>query len=160
MDPNKAFTGFHWDTAFPTLILQVVNTHNPGKKVWLGGLGPAWAGGISNLSDTYAAGFLWVPSDHEKLWSALDDDDKRGVKPAARDYFHICLLKREASHSSVTLKGIYCRTAHVACVFLFTPAGWTRWGWPPCMGSTWSCVTRSSTTDTRTSWTSTLTLCR
>lgn len=40
------------------LLWQVVNTHTPGKKVWLGGLGPAWAGGISNLSDTYAAGFL------------------------------------------------------------------------------------------------------
>lgn len=37
---------------------QVVNTHTPGKKVWLGGLGPAWAAGFSNLSDTYAAGFL------------------------------------------------------------------------------------------------------
>lgn len=39
-------------------ILQVVNTHTPGKKVWLGGLGPAWTGGMSNLSDTFAAGFL------------------------------------------------------------------------------------------------------
>lgn len=38
--------------------LQLVNTHTPGKKVWLGGLGPAWTGGINNLSDTYAAGFL------------------------------------------------------------------------------------------------------
>uniref|UniRef100_A0A3B4Y9S3 Heparanase 2 (inactive) n=1 Tax=Seriola lalandi dorsalis TaxID=1841481 RepID=A0A3B4Y9S3_SERLL len=43
-----------------TKVTKVVNTHSPGKKVWLGGLGPAWAGGISNLSDTYAAGFLWV----------------------------------------------------------------------------------------------------
>ncbi|KAI3363203.1 hypothetical protein L3Q82_011833 [Scortum barcoo] len=43
-----------------TKVTSVVNTHAPGKKVWLGGLGPAWAGGISNLSDTYAAGFLWV----------------------------------------------------------------------------------------------------
>uniref|UniRef100_A0A3Q3R2D2 Heparanase 2 n=2 Tax=Monopterus albus TaxID=43700 RepID=A0A3Q3R2D2_MONAL len=41
-------------------VTKAVNTHTPGKKVWLGGLGPAWAGGISNLSDTYAAGFLWV----------------------------------------------------------------------------------------------------
>lgn len=43
---------------FLSLSMQVVNTHSPGKKVWLGGLGPAWAGGINNLSDTYAAGFL------------------------------------------------------------------------------------------------------
>uniref|UniRef100_A0A8D0A3T3 Heparanase 2 (inactive) n=1 Tax=Sander lucioperca TaxID=283035 RepID=A0A8D0A3T3_SANLU len=43
-----------------TKVTKVVNTHTPGKKVWLGGLGPAWAGGISNLSDTYASGFLWV----------------------------------------------------------------------------------------------------
>ncbi|TNN75287.1 Inactive heparanase-2 [Liparis tanakae] len=43
-----------------TKVTKVVNTHTPGKKVWLGGLGPAWAGGLSNLSDTYAAGFLWV----------------------------------------------------------------------------------------------------
>ncbi|KAF7648066.1 hypothetical protein LDENG_00162410 [Lucifuga dentata] len=41
-------------------VTKVVNTHAPGKKVWLGGLGPAWAGGTSNLSDTYAAGFLWL----------------------------------------------------------------------------------------------------
>uniref|UniRef100_A0A3P8V728 Heparanase 2 (inactive) n=1 Tax=Cynoglossus semilaevis TaxID=244447 RepID=A0A3P8V728_CYNSE len=41
-------------------VTQLVNTHTPGKKVWLGGLGPAWTGGINNLSDTYAAGFLWV----------------------------------------------------------------------------------------------------
>ncbi|XP_047458547.1 inactive heparanase-2 isoform X1 [Mugil cephalus] len=41
-------------------VTKVVNTHTPGKKVWLSGLGPAWAGGINNLSDTYAAGFLWV----------------------------------------------------------------------------------------------------
>uniref|UniRef100_A0A3P8V3H8 Heparanase 2 (inactive) n=1 Tax=Cynoglossus semilaevis TaxID=244447 RepID=A0A3P8V3H8_CYNSE len=41
------------------LLLDLVNTHTPGKKVWLGGLGPAWTGGINNLSDTYAAGF-WV----------------------------------------------------------------------------------------------------
>ncbi|KAG7512852.1 inactive heparanase-2 [Solea senegalensis] len=43
-----------------TKVTKVVNTHTLGKKVWLGGLGPAWAGGSSNLSDTYAAGFLWV----------------------------------------------------------------------------------------------------
>ncbi|KAF0027461.1 hypothetical protein F2P81_020202 [Scophthalmus maximus] len=43
-----------------TKVTKVVNTHTPGKKVWLGGLGPAWTGGINNLSDTYAAGFLWV----------------------------------------------------------------------------------------------------
>uniref|UniRef100_H3CAP5 Heparanase 2 (inactive) n=1 Tax=Tetraodon nigroviridis TaxID=99883 RepID=H3CAP5_TETNG len=41
-------------------VTKVVNTHTPGKKVWLGGLGPAWTGGMSNLSDTFAAGFLWV----------------------------------------------------------------------------------------------------
>ncbi|CAG6017209.1 unnamed protein product [Menidia menidia] len=43
-----------------TKVTKVVNTHTPGKKVWLGGLAPAWTGGISNLSDTYAAGFLWM----------------------------------------------------------------------------------------------------
>ncbi|KAF3708241.1 Inactive heparanase-2 [Channa argus] len=43
-----------------TKVTKVVNVHTPGKKVWLGGLGPAWTGGINNLSDTYAAGFLWV----------------------------------------------------------------------------------------------------
>uniref|UniRef100_A0A8C8J0A1 Heparanase 2 n=2 Tax=Oncorhynchus tshawytscha TaxID=74940 RepID=A0A8C8J0A1_ONCTS len=43
-----------------TKVLKVVNSHAPGKKVWLGGVGPAWAGGTSNLSDTYAAGFLWL----------------------------------------------------------------------------------------------------
>ncbi|KAG7462472.1 hypothetical protein MATL_G00185200 [Megalops atlanticus] len=43
-----------------TKVLKVVKTHTPGKKVWLGGVGPAWAGGTNNLSDTYAAGFLWL----------------------------------------------------------------------------------------------------
>nr|XP_057914266.1 inactive heparanase-2 isoform X3 [Doryrhamphus excisus] len=43
-----------------TKVAKVVNTHTPGKKLWLGGLGPAWAGGISNLSDTYAGVFLWA----------------------------------------------------------------------------------------------------
>ncbi|XP_028651519.1 inactive heparanase-2 [Erpetoichthys calabaricus] len=41
-------------------VLKVVKTYAPGKKVWLGGVGPAWAGGTNNLSDTYAAGFLWL----------------------------------------------------------------------------------------------------
>ncbi|KAK5612181.1 Inactive heparanase-2 [Crenichthys baileyi] len=43
-----------------TKVTKVVNTHTPGKKVWLGGLGPAWAGGNNNLSETYAASFLWM----------------------------------------------------------------------------------------------------
>uniref|UniRef100_A0A3B4B9B4 Uncharacterized protein n=1 Tax=Periophthalmus magnuspinnatus TaxID=409849 RepID=A0A3B4B9B4_9GOBI len=41
-------------------VIKVVATHTTGKKVWLGGLGPAWTGGINNLSQTYAAGFLWI----------------------------------------------------------------------------------------------------
>ncbi|MGH0126457.1 UNVERIFIED_CONTAM: hypothetical protein FKN15_028612 [Acipenser sinensis] len=41
-------------------VLKAVKTHAPGKKVWLGGVGPAWAGGTNNLSDTYAASFLWL----------------------------------------------------------------------------------------------------
>ncbi|XP_051937268.1 inactive heparanase-2 [Hippocampus zosterae] len=43
-----------------TKVVKVVSTHAPGKKVWLGGLGPAWSGGINNLSDTFAAAFLWA----------------------------------------------------------------------------------------------------
>uniref|UniRef100_A0A3Q2ZKJ4 Heparanase 2 (inactive) n=1 Tax=Hippocampus comes TaxID=109280 RepID=A0A3Q2ZKJ4_HIPCM len=43
-----------------TKVAKVVSTHAPGKKVWLGGLGPAWSGGINNLSDTFAAAFLSV----------------------------------------------------------------------------------------------------
>ncbi|XP_038152325.1 inactive heparanase-2 isoform X1 [Cyprinodon tularosa] len=43
-----------------TKVTKVVNTHTPGKKVWLGGLAPAWAGGINNLSETFAASFLWI----------------------------------------------------------------------------------------------------
>ncbi|KAJ0067170.1 hypothetical protein NL108_012889, partial [Boleophthalmus pectinirostris] len=41
-------------------VIKIVATHTTGKKVWLGGLGPAWTGGINNLSQTYAAGFLWI----------------------------------------------------------------------------------------------------
>ncbi len=40
------------------IIFQIVQTHAPEKRVWLGGVGPAWAGGTNNLSDTFAAGFL------------------------------------------------------------------------------------------------------
>ncbi|KAK2897011.1 hypothetical protein Q8A67_011499 [Cirrhinus molitorella] len=43
-----------------TKVLKIVQTHAPEKHVWLGGVGPAWAGGTSNLSDTFAAGFLWL----------------------------------------------------------------------------------------------------
>ncbi|XP_028815305.1 inactive heparanase-2 [Denticeps clupeoides] len=43
-----------------TKVLKIVKTHAPGKKVWLGGVGPAWAGGTNNLSDTFAACFLWI----------------------------------------------------------------------------------------------------
>ncbi|KAJ8013758.1 hypothetical protein DPEC_G00033120 [Dallia pectoralis] len=41
-------------------VFKVVSSHAPGKKVWLGGVGPAWAGGTSDLSNTYAASFLWL----------------------------------------------------------------------------------------------------
>ncbi|XP_055026046.1 inactive heparanase-2 [Misgurnus anguillicaudatus] len=43
-----------------TKVLKIVQTHAPEKRVWLGGVGPAWAGGTNNLSDTFAAGFLWL----------------------------------------------------------------------------------------------------
>ncbi|XP_067241632.1 inactive heparanase-2 isoform X1 [Chanodichthys erythropterus] len=41
-------------------VLKIVQTHAPEKRVWLGGVGPAWAGGTNNLSDSFAAGFLWL----------------------------------------------------------------------------------------------------
>uniref|UniRef100_A0A8B9P9S9 Heparanase 2 (inactive) n=1 Tax=Apteryx owenii TaxID=8824 RepID=A0A8B9P9S9_APTOW len=40
--------------------VQVVNTYTPGKKIWLEGVGATSAGGMNNLSDSYAAGFLWL----------------------------------------------------------------------------------------------------
>ncbi|KAI7805733.1 putative inactive heparanase-2 [Triplophysa rosa] len=43
-----------------TKVMKIVQTHGPEKRVWLGGVGPAWAGGTNNLSDTFAAGFLWL----------------------------------------------------------------------------------------------------
>lgn len=43
-----------------TKVMKIVQTHAPEKRVWLGGVGPAWAGGTNNLSDTFAAGFLWL----------------------------------------------------------------------------------------------------
>ncbi|XP_014812887.1 PREDICTED: inactive heparanase-2 [Calidris pugnax] len=39
-------------------IQKVVNTYTPGKKIWLEGVGATSAGGMNNLSDSYAAGFL------------------------------------------------------------------------------------------------------
>ncbi|KAM6089979.1 inactive heparanase-2 isoform 1-T1 [Theristicus caerulescens] len=41
-------------------IQKVVNTYAPGKKIWLEGVGATSAGGMNNLSDSYAAGFLWL----------------------------------------------------------------------------------------------------
>ncbi|KAM4636955.1 inactive heparanase-2 [Discoglossus pictus] len=41
-------------------IQKVVNMYTPGKKIWLGGVGAPWSRGTNNLSDTYAAGFLWL----------------------------------------------------------------------------------------------------
>ncbi|KAH0623845.1 hypothetical protein JD844_007012 [Phrynosoma platyrhinos] len=40
----------------------VVNAHVPGKKIWLEGIGATSEGGITNLSDSYAASFLWLNS--------------------------------------------------------------------------------------------------
>ncbi|XP_009071787.1 PREDICTED: inactive heparanase-2 [Acanthisitta chloris] len=41
-------------------IQKVVSTYTPGKKIWLEGVGTTSAGGMNNLSDSYAAGFLWL----------------------------------------------------------------------------------------------------
>ncbi|NWW81135.1 HPSE2 protein, partial [Climacteris rufus] len=41
-------------------IQKVVNTYTPGKKIWLEGVGTTPAGGMNNLSDSFAAGFLWL----------------------------------------------------------------------------------------------------
>ncbi|KAL7990703.1 hypothetical protein Chor_014133 [Crotalus horridus] len=49
-----AFPFFFWQ--------QVVNAHMPGKRIWLEGIGAASEGGITNLSDSYAASFLWLNS--------------------------------------------------------------------------------------------------
>ncbi|KAM6444224.1 inactive heparanase-2 isoform 4-T5 [Liasis olivaceus] len=39
-------------------IQKVVNAHMPGKRIWLEGIGATSEGGITNLSDSYAASFL------------------------------------------------------------------------------------------------------
>ncbi|XP_048194463.1 inactive heparanase-2 isoform X1 [Perognathus longimembris pacificus] len=41
-------------------IQKVVNTYTPGKKIWLEGVVTTSSGGTNNLSDSYAAGFLWL----------------------------------------------------------------------------------------------------
>ncbi|KFO76568.1 Inactive heparanase-2, partial [Cuculus canorus] len=41
-------------------IQKVLNTYTPGKKIWLEGIGATSSGGMNNLSDSYAAGFLWL----------------------------------------------------------------------------------------------------
>ncbi|XP_032464280.1 inactive heparanase-2 isoform X1 [Phocoena sinus] len=41
-------------------IQKVVNTYTPGKKIWLEGVVTTSVGGTNNLSDSYAAGFLWL----------------------------------------------------------------------------------------------------
>ncbi|XP_043915523.1 heparanase [Protopterus annectens] len=41
-------------------VLKVVNETVPGKKVWLGETSSTFGGGTPHLSDTYAAGFMWL----------------------------------------------------------------------------------------------------
>nr|XP_003469452.1 heparanase [Cavia porcellus] len=41
-------------------VLQVVEETRPGKKVWLGETSSAYGGGAPLLSDTFAAGFMWL----------------------------------------------------------------------------------------------------
>ncbi|KFO38385.1 heparanase [Fukomys damarensis] len=41
-------------------ILQVVEETRPGKKVWLGETSSAYGGGAPLLSNTFAAGFMWL----------------------------------------------------------------------------------------------------
>ncbi|XP_067909188.1 inactive heparanase-2 isoform X3 [Heterodontus francisci] len=60
-------------------VHRVVNSHAPGKKVWLGGVGPSWAGGTTNLSDTFAAGFLWL--------NTLGMSAKQGIDVVIRNSF-------------------------------------------------------------------------
>ncbi|XP_055503014.1 inactive heparanase-2 [Leucoraja erinacea] len=60
-------------------VQRIVNSHAPGKKVWLAGVGPSWAGGNSNLSDTFAAGFLWL--------NTLGMSAKQGMDVVVRNSF-------------------------------------------------------------------------
>lgn len=50
------------DTLIPKtrFVLKMVNEIVPGKKVWLGETSSAFGGGAPHLSDTFAAGFMWL----------------------------------------------------------------------------------------------------
>ncbi|KAI4893187.1 hypothetical protein NFI96_018502, partial [Prochilodus magdalenae] len=41
-------------------IFETVRSVSPGKRVWLGETSSAYGGGASGLSDTFAAGFMWL----------------------------------------------------------------------------------------------------
>uniref|UniRef100_A0A7M4F579 Heparanase 2 (inactive) n=1 Tax=Crocodylus porosus TaxID=8502 RepID=A0A7M4F579_CROPO len=41
-------------------IQKVVNVYTPGKRIWLEGVGASSTGAMTNLSDSFAAGFLWL----------------------------------------------------------------------------------------------------
>lgn len=41
-------------------VLETVKSVSPGKKVWLGETSSAYGGGAVGLSDTFAAGFMWL----------------------------------------------------------------------------------------------------
>ncbi|XP_012860282.1 heparanase, partial [Echinops telfairi] len=41
-------------------VFQIVKETRPGKKVWLGETSSAYGGGAPSLSNTFAAGFMWL----------------------------------------------------------------------------------------------------
>lgn len=52
----RSFTGF-----VSSHLAQKVKLASPGKSVWLGETSSAYGGGAAGLSDTFVAGFMWVP---------------------------------------------------------------------------------------------------
>lgn len=62
-----------------SLWAQKVKLVSPGKSVWLGETSSAYGGGAAGLSDTFAAGFMWVYTSHDHR---VESESKRESRPS------------------------------------------------------------------------------
>ncbi|XP_059586269.1 inactive heparanase-2 isoform X2 [Alligator mississippiensis] len=98
-------------------IQKVVNVYAPGKRIWLEGVGASSAGGMTNLSDSFAAGFLWL--------NTLGMLAHQGIDVVMRhsffDHGHNHLVDQNFNPLPAGCRGNWTWTCQL-------PAPWPSWG--------------------------------